>query len=61
MIAILGTVARWPGCWGFYLSHDLILIADSTGKLLTGCSGGQSIRHWLGNRSFDGRLRALPS
>ena len=35
--------------WGFYLSHDLVLTTDSTGELLTGCSGGQSIRHWLGN------------
>ena len=49
VIAILGTVTRGPDCWSFHLSPAPVPIADSTGELLTGCLGGQSVRHWLGN------------
>ena len=38
-----------PDCWSFHLSHAPVLTIDSTGELLTSCSGGQSVQHWLGN------------
>ena len=45
VIAILGTMTQLSGCWGLHLSHAPILIANSIGELLTGCSRGQSVQH----------------
>ena len=49
VISILGTVTLWPDCWGFQLSHTPVPTADSISELLTSGSGGQSVRHRLGN------------
>ena len=49
VIAILGTMIRWLNCRIFCLSHTPVPTADSIRELLTGCSRGQSIRHWSSN------------